>query len=131
MKIFKIIKKTTTFVFVLCLIFSFNLFVVRAAPLPAFGGLDVAAVPCTCTPGLFSHFFVPLYLNTSVPVAGNLNSYANVVAFSYYYLHPGSWALGTLLPPIPCLIGFPPFCFPLPLPQYGTIAPMTGVSPTI
>jgi hypothetical protein len=97
----------------------------------AYGGLDLFLIPCTCTAGYLNwHFFAPLYLNNPTPIAGALVAATTPVAYSTYYVRPGSWAKGFELPGAGiCYIGVEPYCYPLP--NYGLITPFTGVSPTI
>ncbi len=103
---------------------------VSAATGIPFGGYDLWEFPCTCTAGaLFFHLFVPLFFN-ELPVEGVLAAPSAPVAFSVYYLHPESWALGIELPGggTGCLVGVEPYC--VPVPNLGLIEPFTGVSPT-
>jgi hypothetical protein len=124
-----IFKKIVVIVAVLALILCFTGFSAKAeaALLPSFGGLETMVIPCTCTVGLLAwHFFAPLYLNTSVPIAGAMTG-AWVTTLPHYVLHPGAYALGTFTPGASvCFIGVPPYC--LPLPSLGFISPLTGTS---
>lgn len=94
---------------------------------PADGGLDVLAVPCTCIPAPTTwNVFVPLYVNSVVPTSGALLFVFGTEGYEYYIVHPGAWQLGIFIPGAQCLIGFPPFCFPLP--SLGAISPLSGSS---
>lgn len=121
-----IIKKSLSILGIVCLIMFFSVFTSHAQSIPSFGGLEEFAVPCTCMGGALAwHFFVPLYLNSSVPIAGGLTG-PWVTGFANYSLHPGAYALGKLIPGPPCMIGVPPYCYALP--HAGTISPFTGTS---
>jgi hypothetical protein len=127
-------KKLFVFVGVLVIVSFFMFFAIaiptHAAVLPSFGGLDVMMFPCTCTFGaIWWHFFTPLYINSPIPLAGPLASTANIIAYPSYYLHPGSWVIGTYTPGAgaACWVGVEPYC--VPLPNLGLISPMTASSP--
>lgn len=93
----------------------------------AFGGLEVAMIPCTCGGVYVWHYFVPLYLGTSVPVVGALAALSAVpLTFPNYYLHPKGWALGFYTPAVQAcyMIAYPCVL----LPSLGVIMPFTGVS---
>lgn len=91
-----------------------------------FGGLDVMTIPCTCGFVYNWHYFAPLFLNNPVPISGPLAA-PQAIAFPFYILHPGAWALGLFTPGVQACwmyVGFG--CAPLP--SYGAISPLTGSS---
>jgi hypothetical protein len=91
-----------------------------------FGGLDLFEVPCTCSVAYNWHYFGPLFLSNPVPITGPLAA-PQAIAFPFYILHPGAWALGTYTPGVQACwmyIGFG--CAPLPV--MGAITPFTGSS---
>ena len=90
-----------------------------------FGGLDSAMGPCTCS-GMAWHFFVPLYLGTSIPISGYMAAPYTPLLYSNYYLRPKAWALGFYTPGVqPCyMIAYPCVIFPV----LGVINANTGAS---
>lgn len=95
----------------------------------AFGGLNEITIPCTCASSVWWHFFTPLYLNTSVPMAGALTSQSgSSIIYMSYFIHPGNWSLGTYMPGVQLCYMYAVYtCFLLP--SYGHIVPPTGTSP--
>lgn len=94
----------------------------------AFGGLNTITIPCTCAPSVFWHWFTPFYNNSPVPLAGALSSAPGSIIYTYYFIHPGNWSLGTYTPGVQMCWMYAVFsCFPLP--TYGHIVPPTGTSP--
>ncbi|MFZ2167716.1 MAG: hypothetical protein WAV50_02485 [Minisyncoccia bacterium] len=110
-------------------LFLFSLIIlspVSHAQVP-FGGLDVMEIPCTCGFVYNWHFFAPLFLNNPVPIAGPLAA-PQAIAFPFYILHPGAWALGIYTPGVQaCWMYVGWGCAPLA--SYGLILPLTGSSP--
>ena len=91
-----------------------------------FGGFDVAEIPCTCGFVYTWHYFAPLFLGP-VPITGPLAA-PWVIAFPFYILHPGAWALGLYTPGVQACFMYVGFgCAPLP--SFGLINPLTGSSP--
>ncbi|MDQ3014809.1 MAG: hypothetical protein M3Q73_03025 [bacterium] len=123
------LKRILTIGFVLHLIFSFTGKVTNAAVLPTFGGFNTYFIPCTGSYAPIAwHFYTPLYLNTSVPIAGPLVGFY-ATTFAYYTIHPGQYAMGTYLnDPGSCYVGVCPYCTVLP--SIGFInSAFTGTSP--
>ena len=95
---------------------------------PADGGLDILAIPCTCTlvPSTWN-FFLPLYINSVIPASGSLVYTFGTQAFAYYAVYPTVWQLGIFIPGVQdCLVGAPPAC--VPMGSLGQISPFTGSS---
>lgn len=123
-------KKTLPILFIaMAAIFGFSHRAHAIVPLP-FGGLVVFELPCTCEGGAYEWYaFAPLYLGNSAPTIGALLAPVTPLAFPWYYLKLGSWALGWYEPGVTsasCQIGVEPYCYPLP--NEGMITPDTGVS---
>lgn len=125
----KIVKKLFTFVLVIAVVVSFSFFSVthKAHGQANWGGHDLFTFPCTCSGPITWNFFAPLFLNTSVPLAGPLVAMP-VLAYMTYKIHAGAWGLGKYTPVGVCCVGACPYCYFLP--NYGQINPQTGSSPT-
>lgn len=91
-------------------------------PLLGFGGLSVATIPCTCSIAEWG-YYLPLYINTPIPLTGPLVYFpAGTFPFAYYLpTVPTTFNEGAFVPGVQACweyAGF--FCFPLP--SYGVMA---------
>lgn len=96
-------------------------------------------------PTFFFELFAPLWIGSGVPIGGFLAIPIGMpLAFPTYALLPEEWALGSLdlnveeavcgfAHPVVCSHGFDIYpavaCFPIELPVYGIIDPLTGAAP--
>ncbi len=117
----------------LCSVFLFPV-IARAqiGDLP-FGGLVVAAVPCSCTVGI-AIFFAPMYPNPPFPYAGSLHFIPGISFLHPFYKIgvPTTWHLGKYVPGVgSCWSGIPPACVPVPtvgiITRVGTSEPGFGL----